>query len=217
MKIHIEPLEKNHAHYQNQRTELQAELSRLRNQLAAAHEGAENSAERLVAEAQFKKLSEEALARSYSGLLIRFVLLHEIIRTDSAALAAYILVSLLLLFWELIPMVVKFTWEPSEYERQIERTEHRGVAELEAAKKLLIDRAGVQQLHKLRMEIMKLDRVEAAAWVAQAEERFEIVQAKRAAIPKRATIEQREAYLSALNVLIASLGRTGEKLLSEND
>ena len=138
-------------------------------------------------------------------MLTQFVLLHEIISEDQTALLAYIFVSLLLLFWELVPVLLKFTMETREYDARVG-------AEIEGIEIILKKRAHMASDHALRMEIMELEQIEASAWLKQAQERFKIVDEKRSQIPKRANPEHRDAYLLALKVLIDSLTRTGSKL-----
>ena len=66
------------------------------------------------------------------------------------------------------------------------------------------------------MELMELDEIEASTWIQQAERRFKIIQEKRAEIPKRATAEQRKAFLDALGIVGESLQKTGRKVFRKN-
>ncbi len=209
---HIEPLERELAFYQGERERLQRELSGIREELASLYKASENDPEKTRAQAQLEQLTEEVLNRSYLGVLSQFVLLHEVIKKDSSALVAYVLVSLLLLLWELIPVLLKFSGDGGEYERKMKALKMLREAELEVSKDLLEQKARLLQGHALRLETMDCDEIEAEKWLKQADARFQVVQEKRASIPRRATAEQREAYLAALNVLIDSLTRTAEML-----
>ena len=205
MIVHIRPLEADLARYQGERDQLSVELGVARKDLQAAFKALESAPDKAIALEQYGKLTQEALNRRYSGVLTQFVLLHEIISEDQTALLAYVFVSLLLLFWELVPVMLKFTMETREYDARVR-------VEIESVKTTLETRAEMASDHALRMEMMELEQIEAAAWVTQAEERFKLVDEKRQGIPKRANPEHRDAYLLALKVLIDSLGRTGNKL-----
>ena len=212
LRVHIEPLEQDLAYYQGERQRLQNELSAIRRELTTLHQAQQNDPNRARTQAQLDQLTQEALNRSYLGVLTQFVLLHEVMEEDATALVAYVLVSLLLLFWELIPVLLKFTGEPGEYEHRIQAQKHLSEAELNASTELAESRARLLQAHALRIKTMEIEEMEAERWLKQAEARFELVQKRRASIPRRATKEQREAYLTALNVLVDSLTRTGKQL-----
>ena len=163
----------------------------------------------------YRELSQKGLNQSTNGVLMEFLILHQIIKEDRMALWAYLLISLLLFFWEILPIALKYTGRKSPYERQLELLEAEVIARTEAARKNLSERSKARESHLLKMELMELSEIEAVSWLAQSERRFEAVQEKRAAIPKRATPEQRRAYLEALAIAAELLRQTGSHLMKQ--
>ena len=155
---------------------------------------------------QINQLREESLSREYQGILTRFVLLHEIIRRDRAALTAYLLICTLLLLWELLPVFLKLSSGKCEYATEMRRQQNQ-----------FPGRSEIRERHQSRMELIKLEELEMEKWSELIESRFESIQEKRSAIPKRATAEQREAYLSLLDMSLRSLVRAGNCLENLSD
>ncbi len=193
MALLIKPMETELERQQSEKKRLATELAQSRSELAVAWK--EQERDQNVLREQYQALSQDALNRQHRGILSQYLLLHEIIEEDHTALLAYLFLSLLLLFWELVPVLLKLTMETGEYDLLSK-----------------VSKAEMTANHAMRMKIMELEEIEATAWLKQAEERFRLVDEKRAAIPKRAHTEHREAYLQALKVLIDSLNRTGAKL-----
>ncbi len=211
---HIVPLEQKLRELENEKALLHLELSKLREDLRSTQGTDEKVA---IAEKAAIQLTEDVLARKSAGVLSSYLILHEIISNDTAALCAYILLSLLLLFWELLPLLIKFSMPLGAYEKAIQRVQTRIDAELHARNQLIPEYSRLVASHKLKLEVMALDEIEANRWLQIADRRFEIVQQRRAEIPKRATAEQREAILEALNVLVKSLTHTGRQLLTRDE
>lgn len=172
----------------------------------------EKDVDQTSAESHLSELTDETMAEDDRDLLSRVCLLHQLIQQDKAALVAYLLLSSLFLLWELLPLLLKMASHDSEYQRKHRMLSHREQVEKDIDQTTIEQRAEMQSQHELRLELMRIERLEIEAWSQQVEDRFQAVQAKRSAIPKRATPEQREAYLSALEVLMTSLVRTGHQL-----
>lgn len=208
MTVHIEPLEADLERHRLNQVALQDELQQLRAELRKAVEALAED----PATARLELLADEAANQSYDGVLSRFLLLHELIRNDRSALVAYLLICLFLLLWELNPVLLKLTAPDGEYARQVRLAENQAEADGQAKAATMNERAELQERHRLNIELMELEEMEAKKWLALAEERFQTVQEQRSGIPKRATDEQRDAYLEALKVATASLEKAGKRL-----
>ena len=113
-------------------------------------------------------------------------------------------------------MSLKMVAGNSEYARAEALAEKQAKALQAAEEQRLDEAAAMERDHKLRLLEMELEDKEMDRWTRQVETRFETVQEKRAAIPKRATPEQRSAFLENLDLLLTSLSRVGEKLKIKN-
>ena len=208
MTVRIQPLESELARHQADQLALREELRLLRADLRKAIETKAGD----PAVARFNWLLDEAAHRSDNGVLSRFMMLHELIRADRAALTAYVLICLFLLLWELVPVLLKFTMPEGEYARLARLAEIESEAAAKAMNETMEKRAALRERHRFHLELMEVEELEGTRWLSLAEERFRKVQEQRGTIPKRATDEQREAYLSALTVAMASLESAGNRL-----
>ena len=107
--------------------EQQARLAELEQYRAIARQKEQLQLPSLKAEQElYEKLSQKALQQSHRGILSEYLILHEIIKADRNALIVYVLVCLLLLFWEILPLALKYTGNDNEYQRHLELLELTG-------------------------------------------------------------------------------------------